>query len=179
MTGFGRKGLAAGQAPAPQTGFDRANLTAPSSLSQSQSAKSRGPVYTTAEEARAAQKQAFLAEERRMRGSGSGVVDDYGAAYYNRQSTVVRPVGSPKSLGVAYILWFFLCGFSAHRFYLGAFRTAVAQFGLNVVGLAMVMSGAGGNVGNVGLGVILWGLYAIWGLADAIMMPWIRDKYAR
>ncbi len=41
-----------------------------------------------------------------------------------------RLANEKKSSGVAYLLWFFLGGFSAHRFYLGQPGTAAAQLGL-------------------------------------------------
>ncbi|MDG2514463.1 TM2 domain-containing protein [Sphingobium yanoikuyae] len=41
-----------------------------------------------------------------------------------------------KSVGVAYLLWFFLGGFGGHRFYLGQTGTAVAQLALLIIGWA-------------------------------------------
>ena len=39
-----------------------------------------------------------------------------------------------KSTGAAYLLWFFLGGFGAHRFYLGQNGTAIAQLLLALFG---------------------------------------------
>ena len=65
-----------------------------------------------------------------------------------------RVTNEGPSTGVAYLLWFFLGFFSAHRFYLGRTGSAIAQFLLNC---------------------ILIGL--IWTLIDAFLIPgMIREK---
>ena len=45
-----------------------------------------------------------------------------------------------KTMGTAYLLWFFLGGFSAHRFYLGFSTSAIVQLLLTPIGYAMLMS---------------------------------------
>lgn len=46
-----------------------------------------------------------------------------------------------KSAGVAYLLWFFVGGFGAHRFYLGRTGTAIAQLMLLLLGWLPLFTG--------------------------------------
>jgi TM2 domain-containing membrane protein YozV len=111
---------------------------------------------TIADQGLAARRAAFLAEERARRdqphlGNAPGAA---GGPVFVRE----------KSTGTAYLLWFFLCGLSAHRFYLGFSTSAVIQFALMPIGYAMVFAGSFG-----GLLPILCG--ALWMLADAFLIP--------
>ena len=69
-----------------------------------------------------------------------------------------------KSSGVAYLLWFFLGGFGAHRFYLGEVGTGAAQLGLWLGGLLLLI---------VGIGFFLWFALGIWWIVDAFLIPGI------
>jgi TM2 domain-containing membrane protein YozV len=62
-----------------------------------------------------------------------------------------------KSTGAAYLLWFFLGGFGAHRFYLGRTGTAVAQLLLLFFGWIPLFTG--------------WIALGIWWLIDAFLIP--------
>jgi TM2 domain-containing membrane protein YozV len=62
-----------------------------------------------------------------------------------------------KSTGAAYLLWFFLGGFGAHRFYLGRVGTGVAQLLLFVLGWIPLFAG--------------WIVLGIWWLIDAFLIP--------
>ena len=62
-----------------------------------------------------------------------------------------------KSTGAAYLLWFFLGGFGAHRFYLGRTATAVAQLLLLLFGWVPLFFG--------------WVALGIWWLVDAFLIP--------
>lgn len=59
-----------------------------------------------------------------------------------------------KNLGIAYLFWFFLGGFGAHRFYLGKKGSAIAQLILTLTVVGIVVSG-------------------IWVLVDAFLIPGI------
>lgn len=72
-----------------------------------------------------------------------------------------RVANEAKSAGVAYLLWFFLGGFGAHRFYLGATGTAVAQLLLFIIGLLTVWIIIGGFL------LLAWG---IWWLVDLFLI---------
>nr|WP_137676255.1 TM2 domain-containing protein [Parerythrobacter lutipelagi] len=67
-----------------------------------------------------------------------------------------------KSTGAAYVLWFFLGGFGAHRFYLGQTGTAIAQLLLLLLGWI-----------PVGLG---WIALGVWWLIDAFLIPGIIER---
>jgi TM2 domain-containing membrane protein YozV len=62
-----------------------------------------------------------------------------------------------KSTTVAYLLWFFLGGWGAHRFYLNRSGSAVAML---LIGLTVV-------------GIVITGP---WALIDAFLIPGIRDR---
>jgi TM2 domain-containing membrane protein YozV len=68
-----------------------------------------------------------------------------------------------KSAGLAYVLWFFLGGFGAHRFYLGQNGTAIAQLLLGILGWLPLFLG--------------WIVLGIWLLVDLFLIPGItRDE---
>jgi TM2 domain-containing membrane protein YozV len=73
-----------------------------------------------------------------------------------------RLANDKKSTGVAYLLWFFLGGFGAHRFYLGKTGSAVAMLVLTILGWATVVI-------VVGIPVLLAVL--VWLLVDAFLIP--------
>jgi TM2 domain-containing membrane protein YozV len=67
-----------------------------------------------------------------------------------------------KDVVVAYLLWFFLSYFGAHRFYLGRYGSGAAQLGLAVGGLILLV---------VFVGLFLWAALGIWVLVDAVLIP--------
>lgn len=73
-----------------------------------------------------------------------------------------------KSILLAYLLWFFLGGIGAHRFYLGYNNSGIAMAlllaGTLVFGIAAFLSPI------LYVGLLIWGL---WVLADAVMIPFM------
>ena len=67
-----------------------------------------------------------------------------------------------KSTGAAYLLWFFLGGFGAHRFYLGQNGTAIAQLLLALFGWIPLFIG--------------WAVLGIWLLVDAFLIPGMIEQ---
>ena len=127
---------------------------------------SAAPAGETAADPLAKARDAFLASERaRARDVGG---DDPVVAPVVGARAVPTMVVSGKSLGTAYVLWFFLGGFSAHRFYLGTPLTAIAQVCLWYVSLMLFMAGNPGAFYSLSAG-------ALWIFADAILMPRLRD----
>lgn len=148
-TSFGRRGLSAdvaGQPARRRAQFGQAGAAAP----------------TDADPA-ADRRAAFLAAERARAADADVGID--GASPLARTSTVfVRE----KSLATAYILWFFLGGFSAHRFYLNSPLTAIAQVSLWYISLMFYMSG------QPGAGFMLTAGW-LWILGDAYFIPSLRN----
>ena len=73
-----------------------------------------------------------------------------------------RLTNEKKSTGVAYLLWFFLAGFGAHRFYLGRTGSAVAMLILFVLGWATLA---------ILIGAFFLIAVGIWALVDAFLIP--------
>ena len=73
-----------------------------------------------------------------------------------------------KSVGVAYLLWFFLGTVGGHRFYAGRTGTAIAQLAIALVGICTTF---------LGIGVFLLGCVGLWVLIDAFLLPGIIRSY--
>jgi len=80
-----------------------------------------------------------------------------------------RLTNEKKSSGVAYLLWFFLGGFAAHRFYLGAVGTAVAQIALLWGGLLL---------SAVLIGIPMLMAFGIWWVIDAFLIGGLVEQDA-
>ena len=155
-TGFGRKGLAAGAAYAPGIGSTMGGMAVYSPAAAQ--ADIEDPDL-------ARKREAFLASERARRSDPIGAVSDVASNFsYSRD----KPT---RSLMMAYFLWFFCCAISAHRVYLGAYQSALAQAGLWIGGVILLLSG----VTAVGGLMMLGG--GIWMLADVFLIPGIHRKY--
>ena len=71
-----------------------------------------------------------------------------------------------KETGVAYLLWFFLGEFGAHRFYLGKVGSAIAMLVIFLISVPLAFVFVG-----------YFGLFAIfvWWVVDAFLIPgWVR-----
>lgn len=72
-----------------------------------------------------------------------------------------------KSLGVSYLLWFFLGVLGGHRFYNGRTGTAIAVLALTLIGWGTVW---------FGVGIVFIAAAGIWVLVDAFLIPsWVRQ----
>lgn len=101
---------------------------------------------------------------------GSGTYRQHQAPQYGQQvvyQTVVQhvPIAPPRSMGVAYVLWFFLGFFGVHHFYLGRNGQGLAYLLLTVL------------LGWVGLGLLIVGIAL---LVDLFLIPtYTRDANYR
>lgn len=73
-----------------------------------------------------------------------------------------RVTNEAKSTGVAYLLWIFLGGLGAHRFYIGRPGSGLAILVLMVVGIVL---------SPIGVGTLLLVPAVIWVLVDAFLIP--------
>jgi TM2 domain-containing membrane protein YozV len=80
---------------------------------------------------------------------------------------LMRYEANKKSLVIAYLLWWFLGSFGAHRFYLGRNGTASAMLVLTIVSIPLIF---------VGIGLVTLLISGIWAFIDAFLIPGIcRD----
>jgi TM2 domain-containing membrane protein YozV len=109
----------------------------------------------------AARRAAFLAAER-ARSPGPAADDGIAAS--------PGPVSiREKSLTTAYLLWFFVGGLSAHRFYLGSPVSAMIQVTVVVLAYGLMFSKS-----PVGLIVLLG--WSLWLLADVFLIVGLHRK---
>lgn len=81
-----------------------------------------------------------------------------------------RLANEVRSSGLAYILWFFLGAFGAHRFYLGRVGSGVAMlvlFWLGVFTFWLI------------IGSVFLLAYGVWWLVDAFLIPGMVDSDRR
>jgi TM2 domain-containing membrane protein YozV len=76
-----------------------------------------------------------------------------------------------KSVLSAYLLWFFLGGFGAHRFYMGKIGSAVGLMVLNLFGWLTL---------SVYIGFLILAVVGIWLIIDAIRLNgWVTERNAQ
>ena len=121
-------------------------------------------------------REAFIAAERARQANSpasEASVDPSPRFGFASAPVAVGSGQPPKSVGVAYLLWFLFGAVSAHRHYLGHHNSALAQCGLWLGGWLFVLSG---NLYFIGA-LLLAGL---WVLADAFIIPSMcREANAR
>jgi TM2 domain-containing membrane protein YozV len=76
--------------------------------------------------------------------------------------TMKRTDAAPKSILVAYILWFFLGWFGVHRFYVGRAASGTILFVITVVSFALI---------HVSIGLVLMIIPIVWLHLDAFYIP--------
>lgn len=83
------------------------------------------------------QARAFLAAERARGAERRALIDPVARAAESATCLAPSKPKSDRSMIVAYVLWWFGALLAAHRFFLGAYRSALAQIGLFRGGLAI------------------------------------------
>lgn len=81
---------------------------------------------------------------------------------------MMRYDANKKSVGVAYILWFFVGSLGGHRFYLK--RTGSAAAMLIIFIFSFLLS-------FVGVGLFGFAVIGIWALVDAFLIPGMARAY--
>ncbi|MDK1376771.1 MULTISPECIES: TM2 domain-containing protein [unclassified Sinorhizobium] len=82
-----------------------------------------------------------------------------------------RVTNEARSTAVAYLLWLFVGGLGAHRFYTGRVGSGVAILALFVIGVATV---------GVGIGSLILVAWGVWLLVDLFLIPgMIREQRDR
>ena len=82
-------------------------------------------------------------------------------------AAMMRYDANKKSMGVSYLLWFFIGLLGAHRFYNGRTGSGIAQLAIFIVGFLLTF---------IGIGVFVLGALGIWVIVDAFLIPgWVRD----
>jgi TM2 domain-containing membrane protein YozV len=112
----------------------------------------------------AAKRAAFLAEERSRPRSEAGPTPAFGAT-----SPGYSPYIKEKSLGTAYLLWFFFGGVSAHRFYLGFQISGALQASLMPVSYALLLGGSASFFYTMCAA-------GLWLFADLALMPGMQSE---
>ena len=118
----------------------------------------------------AARRAAFLAAERaRAAAPPSARIAQDVARGLEPPAPTEQPYVSRKTMGTAYLLWFFLGGVSAHRFYLGYRASAIIQLLLTPISYAMMMSKSPS-------GLLTMPIAGLWVLIDAFLIPGMVNK---
>jgi TM2 domain-containing membrane protein YozV len=99
---------------------------------------------------------------------GQSSMADGSAATHRDVQTMMRYDANKKSVGVAYVLWFFFGTLGGHRFYRKRTGTAIVMLIVFVVSVPLSFIG----VGFVGLTIV-----GIWTLVDAFLIPGLTRDY--
>lgn len=84
---------------------------------------------------------------------------------------VLQYQAGAKSLGVAYLLWFFLGAWGGHRFYAGKKGSAIVMIVIMLISIPFCLI----LIGYFGVGVVV-----LWALIDAFLIPgWIKEHNAK
>lgn len=87
----------------------------------------------------------------------------------SRDAQVAMQYDANKKSGVvAYLLWFFLGMFGAHRFYLGSKGPAIAQLVITLISILTAVI----FIGLIGLAAV-----GIWVIVDAFLIPGMIQSY--
>lgn len=171
MGGFGRKGLEPGVVAAGGAG------SVPGFGGRAIQQQAPLPDDGLSDAARA-----FLAAERARNPEAERPADP-AAAMASASRFAPKSGSADRSLAIAYILWWFCGPLAAHRFYLGAFRSAWAMIGLFWGGLVIggLMSKQStlwiGDVAVPPPGIMMIIIAMIWILIDAFLIPGLRRKW--
>lgn len=169
--GFGRKGVLA-SAPVPR-GFGAATGPVP---------RAAAPVADPGDGLSPAAR-AFLAAERARGVNQTPANDPVASATASAMRLAPTKPKRDRSMMVAYVLWWFGAFLAAHRFYLGAHRSALAQLGLFWGGLAiaaMMSKKSSLWIGGLAVpppGIMMILICVVWVILDIFLIPGLMRRY--
>lgn len=169
--GFGRKGIGTGSPP--NRGIVRSVNPAPASAAAA----------TRADESLSPEARAFIAAERARKPEDARPSDPMASAAASAMRLSPRKAKHGRSMLIAYVLWWWGTPLAAHRFYLGAHRSALAMLGLFWGGLAiaaMMSKQSTSWVGGYAVpppGIMMILIWMIWALLDAFLIPSLMKHY--
>lgn len=185
--GFGRKGLSPGVTAPQQPEFGKAGGATPARPRPDAASGASG----MAEDEIAARREAFLSAERAAGNIGPAAIAARPGTpeaierklQEHRQGRTSRPgmagprdrkllFGDPlkRNLIVAYVLWYFACVISTHRFYCGASESAWYQIGLFFGGFVLLAIWA-----PMGIAALIG--WFLWIIADLFLMPGMMRRF--
>lgn len=86
----------------------------------------------------------------------------------NELRAMMRYDANKKSLGVAYVLWFFFGSLGGHRFYLKRTASAVTMLLIFLISIPLSF---------VSIGVVGFVIVGVWALVDAFLIPGMARDY--
>ena len=95
-------------------------------------------------------------------------MSDMARGTHRDAQAMMRYDANKKSVGVAYVLWFFFGGLGGHRFYLKQTGTAIAMLLICLVSIPLSFL----LIGYVGFLIV-----GIWALVDAFLIPGMARDY--
>jgi hypothetical protein len=169
VTGFGRKGIGQ-ESSHPVEPAPRSDLSGLDALRNGNRGSMQARPIELSDRA-----AAFVASER-SRGA-EGAARNGGSA---SEESYLRSIRPERSLLMAFLLWFILGQVSAHRFYLGAYRSAMIQVGLFVLWFGLALSSPMESYDTVGpVVMILIAVWAIWIIGDVFFIRSIHRRLCR
>ncbi|MBO9517074.1 MAG: TM2 domain-containing protein [Porphyrobacter sp.] len=171
MSGFGRKGLGEGAAAAAGPGG--MGLDGLHNSTRRQTSFNARPGLGSGDPEMARRREAFLASERTRKVEAGHEPLSEGSTFKG------KPAGD-RSLPVAYLLWFILGNLSAHRFYLGAYQSAVIQFFVGVFSWMLIFTSA--STGDGGFGILGFAVlvgWALWIIGDVFVIHRLYNRRYR
>lgn len=91
-----------------------------------------------------------------------------GGGGHRDAQAMMRYDANKKSVGVAYVLWFFFGGLGGHRFYLKQTGTAIAMLIIFLVSIPLSLI----LIGYIGFTIV-----GIWAIVDAFLIPGMTRDY--
>lgn len=169
--GFGRKGVGVG------------SPVARSPVRPTNPAPRSAPAAAPTDDGLSPEARAFIAAERARKPEDMRSSDPMASVAASAMRLAPSKAKPRRSMVVAYVLWWWGTPLAAHRFYLGAHRSALAMLGLFWGGLAiaaMMSKQSTSWVGSYAVppsGIMMVLIWMVWALLDAFLIPGLMKQY--